>query len=142
LYQYEILEGSNYNGSGYSNEQFKDLAINTYKEHPIAFLNNRAQNFINSWFGLLKNPSPQTRFFQLLSFISFILCLAKGATSLFRKKPYDSSVFVSIALFSFVSPFALYHIEYRYLQNVQLFSFAVVPFLFPKFTNFLSKSVY
>jgi hypothetical protein len=136
LYKYEILKGSEYNGAGYSNEQFKDLAINTYKDHPIAFLNNRFQNFVNSWFGLLRNPSPQTRIFQVVSFISFLLCLAKGVSSLFHRRPYDLSVLALIVLTAFVSPFALYHIEYRYLRNVQLFSFAIVPFLYPGFINY------
>ena len=127
---FEVSNGSNFSGSGYSNDQFRSLALDAYSEHPFAFAKNRFLNFVQSWFFLLKDPSPQTRFFQVVSFMSLVTCIAKGIASILHKRPFDLSVFALIALFSFVSPFSLYHIEYRYLQNIQIFSFAIIPFLF------------
>lgn len=137
---FEVSNGSNFSGSGYSNDQFRSLALDAYSEHPFAFVKNRFLNFIQSWFFLLKDPSPQTRFFQVVSFMGLITCIAKGVASILHKRPFDLSVFALLALFSFVSPFTLYHIEYRYLQNIQMFSFAIIPFLFSSLKTDLEKN--
>lgn len=126
---FETSNKSNFNGSGYSAQQFKEMALSSARERPLPFIANRVSNFVNSWFGLVKQPQPQMRIFQIISFFCLFSTFFLGITSIAKRKFLDTSVLSTVMLMGLISPFFLFHIEYRYLQNIQFMVFAVFPFL-------------
>ncbi len=126
---YEVSNNTNFNGSGYSAKQFREMAISSAREHPLPFIINRASNFVNSWFGLINQPQPQMRIFQIISFFCLISTFFFGITSIAKRKFLDASVLSTVMLIGLISPFFLFHIEYRYLQNIQVMVFALFPFI-------------
>ena len=131
---YETSNNSNFDGSGYSAKQFREMAISTARKQPLPFIANRTGNFAHSWFGLIKQPQPQMRVFQIISFVCLFGIYFLGAISLLNRKFLRTSVLSMVVFTGLISPFVLFHIEYRYLQNIQFLSFAIFPFCITDFS--------
>ncbi len=127
---FEDLKKSNFNGSGHSSHEFRTLAVTAVRKHPFLFLENRFNNFIHSWFALYNAPPPQMRLFQLFSFGCLLYNCFRGGLNILKRKWFEPSVFSSLMFIGLISPFLIFQIEYRYIQNIQLLSFAMFPFMF------------
>ena len=126
IYQHELATTAPLQGGGYTQSQFKSLALETYRAHPIKLFIDRTANFLRNWFGFGARSS-NLLLGQVLTLLAFILVGLDSLISLALRKPTrHGMIFLSLNA-CLLAPFLIMHIEYRYLEPSKLLGLLFLP---------------
>ncbi len=116
----EIAIGGQFDGNGfYSQSDFKNLAIQTYLENPIALISQRIEPFLKFWFSHNVNI-----FNFLFSAVFFIVIFINIIFILYQRGTFQIfSFFYLSLLLGTLSPLLIQSIEVRYFYPIQVISY-------------------
>jgi hypothetical protein len=127
ILEHEMATGAPYSGAGYSQAEFRKMAIETYKSRPIALAIDRSGIFLKSWFGFGEGRSPMLLFAHLFSLACFVLTTVASLLLILRKTQILRSLIFLVSVAALAAPFLIMHIEYRYLDPIKVYSILLAP---------------
>jgi len=137
IYNQEVQTiGSNYNGTGTTREEFRSLAIDAAVRKPHLYLKNRLSHLSSAWFGFKEPSTSHQRVSQVFGLLALIACLLRLVVVQARRFPGQIDLATRICgitiIVAILSPFLLFHFEYRYLLPLRFLAIAAFPILVMK----------
>lgn len=127
ILDHEEASGSPYSGAGYSQAEFKQMALDTYTSKPLSLVIDRSGIFLKAWFGFGETRTPPLFFAQIISLVCFILTTFASVILILRKSQILRSLIFVVSVVALLAPFLIMHIEYRYLDPIKIFSMLFAP---------------
>ncbi len=136
---HELRTGAPFQGGGYSQDEFKSLAFETYSSKPLQLLVDRMGFLLRSWFGFNLPRTPENLIGQMLSFGAFLIVLSEALLALVTGRITRLSGTFLVTVTCFLAPFLIMHIEYRYLEPVKFLSIFFFPIAIINLLSFRDK---
>jgi hypothetical protein len=126
IYKHELATAAPLQGGGYTQSQFRSLAMETYRANPLKLLVDRTANFLRNWFGFGVRSS-DLLLGQVLTLFAFLVVAFDSLTSLALKRPTKHGMIFLTLNACLLAPFLIMHIEYRYLEPSKMLGLLFLP---------------